>query len=197
MKIIKIKNKKDKKFIEEIVKEIKKGGVVVLPTDTVYGLVGKAENNSVLKKIYQIKKRPFSKPLPLFVKDVPMAKKYVCLNKNQEVILQTFWPGKFTFVLKKKKNAFKGTLLGKQKTLGLRVSGFWLLKEIFKKINFPLAQTSANLSGQEPARDIREILSYFSKEEKISLLVDGGKLKLERPSLVIDLSQKSPRVLRN
>ena len=76
---------------------------MICPTDTVYGFLADAENKKAVDKIYKIKKRPKSKPLAVFVKDFKMAKELAEINENQEKILKNKWPGKYTFVLERKK----------------------------------------------------------------------------------------------
>ena len=84
----------------EIVQELKRGKMVVSPTDTVYGLLVDATNRRAVKKVFQVKGREKGKPLPVFVKDIAMAKRFACVSKEQEKFLKTAWPGKVTVVLK-------------------------------------------------------------------------------------------------
>src|SRR5579863_7318829 len=81
---------------------LKKGGVVICPTDTVYGFLADASNKKAVAEIYKIKKRPTSKALPVFVVDIAMAKKLADINKEQEKTIKKYWPGKHTFVLKRR-----------------------------------------------------------------------------------------------
>src|SRR3989344_7445115 len=102
--------KPSKNVLNKAVKIIKNGGVVVCPTDTVYGFLADATNKKAVEKIYKIKKRPKSKFLPIFVKDLKTAKEIAEINKDQVKILTLrlrsgqgkFWPGKYTFILKRK-----------------------------------------------------------------------------------------------
>ena len=95
--------KEDKKNIKEIVAALKNGAVLVLPTDTVYGLVCDATNKISVERIFKIKQRPKYNPLPIFIKSIEEAKKIALINKEQEKTLEEKWPGKYTFVLYRRK----------------------------------------------------------------------------------------------
>src|SRR3990167_8216335 len=93
--------KPSKNVLNKAVKIIKNGGVVVCPTDTVYGFLADASNKKAVEKIYKIKNRPKSKPLSIFVKDFKMVKEVAVIDEKQAKILSEFWPGNHTFILKK------------------------------------------------------------------------------------------------
>ena len=113
----------------------KNGGVVICPTDTVYGFLADATNKKAVDKIFKIKKRPKLKPLPIFVKDIKMAKELAEINKEQEKILKKYWPGKYTFILKRKPNI---KLYGVHKnTIAIRIPKYKFLNNLLKKINKP------------------------------------------------------------
>jgi len=180
MRILKIKGQALNKIIEEAVGAIKGGQILVCPTDTIYGLICDAANKGAVKKLSQIKKRPKEKPIPIFVKDIKMAKKFVNIGKEQEVFLKEVWPGQVTVVLQSK---------NKRGTIGIRIPNHKLILAIIKRLNRPLAESSVNISGKPPARSIKEILSQFKdKKHQPDLILDDGKLKLLRPSTVIDLT---------
>lgn len=103
--------------ISELEKAIKKGKVIVCPTDTVYGLIADARKQNAVKKIFQIKKRPLKKPIPVFVRDFKMAKSLAKIDKFQERFLKKFWPGKLTVILKAKRKLPKGILSKEKKRL--------------------------------------------------------------------------------
>ena len=94
------KNSKDP--LNKSAEFILQGGVIIFPTDTVYGFLADASNKKAVEKIYKIKKRPKQKPLAVFVKDFKIAKELAEINKEQEKILKKKWPGKYTFVLRRK-----------------------------------------------------------------------------------------------
>ena len=171
---------------------LKNGGVVICPTDTVYGFLADASNKKAVEKIYKIKKRPKSKPLPLFVRDIKMAEEIAFINEEQGESLKKYWPGKFTFILKRKHRA---KLYGLDKdTVALRIPNYKFLNNLLKKINMPLAQTSANVSGQPVLTNIRDIVTKFGKTDV--LVVDDGNLKKSDPSKILDLTSDKIKSLR-
>ena len=191
---IKISSKNFKKVIGETVEVIKMGGVATVPTDTVYGLIADATNEKAVRKIFKIKKRSLKKPIPIFVKDLKMAKSLAIINKNQEKFLKKFWPGKVTVILKVKNKKFPKGSFSKDKKIGLRIPNYKLVNILLEKLNFPLTGTSANISGKPGSTKIREVLKQFENQFSTrsgggqpDLILDAGNLKPSLPSTVIDL----------
>ena len=183
--------------LEKALKIIKKGGVIVCPTDTVYGLLCDATNKKSVERIFKIKKREKSKPLGIFVKDIKSAKKCAFINKNQEKVLKEKWPGKFTFILKKKLNCGLSLLVGNKETVGIRIPDYKLVIEILKKIKKPIVQTSANISGQPAITKIKDVLSQFERANiQPDLIVDAGDLPQNKPSKIIDLTNNKFKIIR-
>jgi len=181
--------KPSKKALSKAVSILKKGGVVICPTDTVYGFLADATNKKAVEKIYKIKKRPKSKPLPIFVKDINMAKELAFIDTDHEKVLKKYWPGKYTFVVKLK-------VAHKNNTIALRVPKHPFLQKLLKKINKPLAQTSVNISGEETLTRIQDIVDTFGKEKSVSLIIDGGDIKKGKSSKIIDISKNTINILR-
>jgi len=180
--------------INEAVKIIRQGGVVICPTDTVYGLLADTNNENAIRKIFKIKKRSKGKPIPIFVKDIEMAKELAFIDKKQEKFLKMVWPGKVTVVLKRK-NVLPRILFGNKKTIGLRIPDYKLISLLLKKLNYPLTGTSANISGKPASTKIKEVLKQFGKE-KADLVLNYGDLKFSLPSIVIDLTGRNIKILR-
>lgn len=174
---------------------LNKEGVIVCPTDTVYGFLADASSKKAVDKIYKIKKRPKSKPLPFFVKDLKIAKGLAEINKDQEKVLKKFWPGKYTFILKRKTT--RPGLVGKYNkiygvakgTIAIRIPKHEFLNTLLKKINRPLVQTSVNISGEPALVKKEDIIKKFGNSKNI-LIINGGKLKKSKPSQVMDLTSK-------
>ena len=176
-------------------KVLNNGGIVICPTDTVYGLVCDAENKKAVEKIYKIKKRPRSKPLPIFVEDIKMSKELAEIDKEQEKILNKKWPGKYTFILNRKKEL---KLHGIDKnTIAVRIPKYKFLNDILKKISKPLVQTSVNISGQPSLNNIKEIIKVFcNQKNQPDLIVNAGNLPKNKPSVIIDLTKDNIKILR-
>jgi len=195
MFILKLTEKNLDSIAKVAVRLIKRGEIVVCPTDTVYGLVCDATNKKAVDKIFKIKGRPKVKPIPVFVKDIKTASRVAKIDKNQLKFLRKKWPGKFTAILKRKG---RKKLYGiDKKTIAIRIPRYKLIDFLFERINFPLAETSVNISGQHSLNDVRKIIRQFEKEkQQPDLIIDAGKLKFNKPSAVVDLTGKKYTILR-
>jgi len=195
MKISKLGQKNFTEIVKKVSNSIRQGRVLVLPTDTVYGLVADATNKKAVEKLFKIKKRKKEKPIPIFVKDIEAAKKLSYIDRNQENLLKKIWPGKITVILEKKTEM---KLYGvDKKTIGLRIPKYKFIDTLLKKTNHPLTGTSANISGKPASTKIKEIISQFKNQKhRPDLIIDAGNLPKSRPSRVIDLIGKKPKILR-
>lgn len=196
MQTLKINRKNFKEIVKIAAQSIKKGKAIICPTDTVYGLICDATNIKAVRGLLKIKRRPKNKPIPIFVKNLKMAKKLAKIDKKQEKILRAVWPGKVTTVLKRK-NGLPRVLFGKEKTIGLRIPDYRLINELFKNLNHPLAETSANISGRPTLTKIKEIIKQFkSRRCQPDLIIDTGNLPKSKSSTVLDLTISPPKILR-
>ena len=182
-------------MLKEAIKAIKHGKVIICPTDTVYGLIADATDKKAVEKVFKIKKRKKENPLPIFVKDVRMAKKLAKIDKKQEEFLKSVWPGKITVVLKR--NKIKGIYGLDKKTIALRIPKHKLVNNLLKKIKKPLIGTSANLSGKHSTVEIKKVLAQFKdKKYQPDLIINAGNLPKNKPSIVLDLRVFPPKILR-
>jgi len=194
MKILKVNNQNLKEIVKVAAELIKKGKIVICPTDTIYGLVCDATNKKAVEKIFKIKKRNFQKPISIFVEDLRMAKKLAKIDKNQEKLLSKFWPGKVIAIFRAKKRFPRGIVCRRGK-IGLRMPNYKLLNEALNKFGGPLAQTSANLAGKPTPVLMKSILKQLkNKKYRPDLAIDAGKLS-GKSSMVIDLTQSPPKIL--
>jgi len=195
MKVLKVGKKNLKEIIGIAVKSVKRGEVLICPTDTVYGLIADAINKKAVEKIFKIKKRSFQKTISIFIKDLKMAKKFAKIDKNQEKFLKKVWPGKTIAVLKAKGKFPKGTVCQWGK-IGLRMPKYKLLNEILNKFKGPIAQTSANLAGKPTPGATKDILEQFENQKyQPDMAIDVGRLS-GKPSKVIALTTQPPKILR-
>jgi len=180
MEILKV----DSEAIQKSVDYIKKGKVIVCPTDTIYGLICDAGNKKAVQRIFKIKKRPRKKPIPIFIKNLEWARNIAKINKKQEKFLESIWPGKVTVVLKKKKTRTKMYGIDKE-TVALRVPRYYLINIFFRKINFPITGTSANIAGKPASTKIKEVLKQFENQKnQPDLIINAGNLITSKPSTV-------------
>lgn len=193
--------KQSPKIINKVALLLKRGGVVICPTDTVYGFLADATNKKAVEKIYKIKKRSKLKPLPVFVKDLKMAKELAEISEAQAKTFVKFWPGKYTFILKRKSSSDARRRKGLsdvgrrmlygvyKKTIALRIPKYPFLNSLLKKINKPLVQTSVNISTHESLKNADDILAIFGKNPLVGLIIDGGSLRKSKPSIIIDFTK--------
>ena len=172
-----------------------KGKVLVAPTDTVYGLVADATNKKAVQKVFSIKGRQRGKPLPIFIKDIAMAKKLAKVSPFKEAYMKKVWPGQVTLVLESKGVLPKET--GTKETIGLRIPKHTLLQEILLKTKKPLTGTSANLAGKPFLSDAASVVLQFKQRKyRPDIILHKGKLPLVRPSKVIYIVGSKSKVLR-
>lgn len=195
MRIIKLSKENLSLVAKEALLALRKGEVLACPTDTVYGLVADATNAKAIEKIFLIKRRDPHKPIPVFVKDMRMAKTLSHIKKEQEEFLRRVWPGKVTAVLKSKNRLPKE--LGTSEKIGLRIPKHHFIKLLLQKFCRPLTGTSANISGLPSALSGKEVISQFQrKKHQPDMVIDGGELPFSLPSTVVDLTGKKKKILR-
>ncbi len=184
----------NKKTLLKSVAYLKKGNVVGLPTETVYGLAGNAYSKKSVNKIYKLKKRPKFNPLIVHYFNHKDAKNDVIFNENFFKLYKKFCPGPITFVLKKKKKSkIKSSVTANLNTLAIRFPSHRIVRSVLKKINFPLAMPSANLSTNISPVNARDVADEFRKNIKV--IINGGDSKIGIESTVIDLT-RNPKILR-
>jgi len=184
----------NKKTLNKSIVNLKKGNVVSLPTETVYGLAGNAYSKKSINKIYKLKKRHKVNPLIVHFLNYKSAENDVIFNDDFFRLYKKFCPGPITFVLKKKsKSKIQPNASANLSTVAIRFPNHKIVKSVLKKINFPLAMPSANLSSRISPVSAEDVADEFKR--KIKLIINGGKPKIGIESTVIDLTEK-PRILR-
>ena len=182
-----------KENIKKIVGSIAEGKVIVVPTDTVYGLVCDASNKEAVERIFSIKKRDKSKSLLVFVKDIEAAKDLALVNEKEEEFLRD---NKTTVILEAKDKTLS-PLVYKDDTIGVRIPRYEFLNLILEGFKKPLAQTSANISRGLTTTRIKEVLEIFrSQDIQPDIILNVGNLSKNKPSKIVDLSRNREEVLR-
>lgn len=178
--------------ISKIVAMLKMGKVIVYPTDTVYGLGVNALNSHAVLKIFQIKNRPLHQPLPIAVSGVKMAQRFVRITEKAEDLMETFWPGALTIILKKT-SMIPETVTGGTKGVGVRAPNHPLPLTLVKMLNCPIVATSANIHGESNLDNINEISRQL--EKSVDLIIDGGTVS-GTPSTIINMLREPPMIIR-
>lgn len=171
---------------------MKQGGVVVYPTETVYGLGCVPSDTDAAQRVCELKKRA-DKPLPLICSDIGAARKIVEMNSAAERLAARFWPGPLTMVLPSKVKYSMWVNHGAS-TLGVRVSPHLVAQKLAKEAGGVIVSTSANISGDEPARSANEVKDIFGS--KVDIILDGGRSLGGESSTVVDLSGEEVWLLR-
>lgn len=179
--------------VDKICEVLENGGLVISPTDTVYGIMGDALNEEVIKKVYAAKKRPFSKPLILLMDSYEMIRQYTSqINELEDKIIKNFFPGLVTIILKKNENVSKLITCGGD-YVGIRIPNNKDLLAIIKKLGRPVISTSANISDEDVITSVAEIDDHLLKY--MSYIVDGGVIKAES-STIIKVENNEIKILR-
>ncbi len=187
---------KSKNLIKECMEALTNGELLVLPSDTVYGLAVDATNENAVKKLIAFKNRPRGKAISVYMKSLAFALDYVDITATQQELLQTLLPGPFTVVLNSKQKTID--LLEEQRTLGIRIPQFEFINILVQEYDNPITATSANLSGDSSHYSIQTLLNSLPENKKgmLDLIVDYGVLPRNKPSTVIDLTSSAIKTLR-
>ena len=191
MRILKTNNENpDKEVIEEAINVMAHGGVVLYPTDTVYGLGVNIFNKKAVRRIYDIKKRSLMKPLSIIVSSKDAISHVANLRTRDKIYVDKFLPGPYTLILNKTKIVPRVVTSG-LKHVGVRIPD----NEIACRISdlFPVTTTSANLSDHEVCETPDEILDQLNHD--VDLVIDVSKLKRNKPSTIINLTSEKPIIL--
>jgi L-threonylcarbamoyladenylate synthase len=172
---------------------LRSGGIVAMPTDTVYGLVAVAANRAAVERVYETKVRDPSQPMPIFVASVEQAELIARVNNVARRLMQRFWPGALTIVLPKKAS-YQTRAAATGDTIGVRAPGDAVLRELASQLG-PLTGTSANIAGREECHTAAEVRAQLG--EAVDLIVDAPIDATGRPSTVVDCTDPGRvRVLR-
>ena len=173
---------------------LNKGECIAIPTETVYGLAANAYSDRATSKIFKLKKRPKTNPLIVHYVSLKMLEKDCDLNKNFIKLFKKFSPGPITFVLKLKENSkISKNVTNNKKTLAVRFPKHKITIKLLKKLNYPLAAPSANISTKISAVSPEDVKDEFGK--KIKFVLNGGRSKIGLESTIINLVSK-PEILR-
>ena len=186
--------KKDLSNIKKSKFFLDKGECIGIPTETVYGLAANAYSDSATTKIFKLKKRPKKNPLIVHYHSIEHIYKDCEINKTFRKLYKRFCPGPLTFVLKLKKNSkISKNVTNKKKTIAIRFPRHPITRKLLKKINYPLAAPSANISSKVSPVSKKDVLDEFGNN--IKFILDGGRCKIGLESTIVSLIDK-PKILR-
>jgi L-threonylcarbamoyladenylate synthase len=188
-----VKDKNAENFSAAL-RALKRGEVIVFPTETFYGLGADALNRDAVEGIVSIKGRNPDSPIAVIVADREMLDQVVIdVPALAKKLIGRFWPGPLTLVLPTKPD-LPVPLLNRDGKIGVRVSSHPIATRLTRELGRPITATSANPTGKEPARTIQEARSYFA--DKIEVFLDGGMLTGRKGSTVVELIEGKLRIIR-
>ena len=191
---INMKNNLNYDKLKEPAQIIKKGGIVIFPTETVYGIGTNGLDEKAIKKLYDVKQRPLNKPISLLVNNIEMVEKIAKnITEVEYKLMERFFPGPLTIILEKR-DIVPDILTSNTNTVGIRMPSGEIAKKLIKFAGVPLATSSSNISGKPSGTNINDIKKDF--EGKVDCFVDNGESELGIPSTVIRIIDNIPHILR-
>lgn len=182
-----------KAAVEQAAQVLRQGGVVVIPTETSYGLSCDPRNLAALGKIYRIKGRDASKALPLVACSVEQVKELFNIPQAVEVLVAKYWPGPLTVLLEPKDMNLRRSLpVFKDGLAAIRVSSHPFVQQLTREYGFPLTATSANMSNDKPcfsSAEVSRVFEALDKSRQPDVLIDGGELPVSEPSTIVKVDQ--------
>lgn len=175
---------------------LQSGGVVLFPTDTLYGLGADAFSNEAVDKIYAIKGRDEGKPIHALVRDLEMAERFAEITDDVRLLVERLPKGKVTFICKKKTGLETG-ICRYIDTFGFRIPDSEFCLQMIEQFGGPVTATSANVAGMQPQRSVETILEQLGEAAQgVAIGVDGGELPASLPSTVVSFAEHHPLILR-
>ncbi|UCH20370.1 MAG: threonylcarbamoyl-AMP synthase [Deltaproteobacteria bacterium] len=180
--------------IREAAEIIKKGGVVLIPTRCLYGLAADAFNAAAVQKIFELKNRPADNPILVLIKTKDeLSRVALDVPAYATRIMDRFWPGKVTLIFQARDNLPVALTAGSGK-IGVRLPGHPIANAVVQAAPNPITATSANLSGKAGCSHVANLEPEIA--EKVDLIIDAGPLIGGVGSTVVDVTESSPRILR-
>lgn len=200
MQVINVNTVAQDQVINQATQVLKQGGLVIYPTETVYGVAVDATQQPAVDKLLRYKSRREGKPLSIAVSSRAMAEKYAQLNQQAQQLYQQFLPGPYTIISQVKSNSGLATGVASEfGTIGVRIPDYPLILELVKTLGKPITATSANASGKKRPYIVDDIFQHLSQSQKdrIDLVLDTGRLPPNEPSTVIDTTLSTPLTVRS
>lgn len=184
------------KQIEEAASIIKSGGLVIFPTETVYGIGANAIDENAVRKIFDAKKRAADNPLIVHISDIEMLKDLIeTPSELEQRLMNQFWPGPLTIILKRKsRKVISDIVTARLDTVGIRMPSHLIARELIRKAGVPIAAPSANVSGRPSGTDLEDIKQEFA--DTVDCMIDAGLVEIGLESTVIQVVEGKIHILR-
>lgn len=186
----------DETILQNAVKLIKKGEVVVCPTDTGFAFSANALDTRAVTRVFHLKGRSYSNPIHIAIGSIAEAEKYAVVTETARYLAGRYLPGALTLVLKKKET-IPPLLVAGLDTVGIRIPDNRVILRLLEMTGFPLTTTSANISGKPGTYTVEEVKAQLGENiQQVSMVLDQGPIKTRELSTIIDLTTSPPELIR-
>jgi L-threonylcarbamoyladenylate synthase len=193
-KYLDLRNEKNYIKLNQPAQSIQNGGLVVFPTETVYGIGANALNENAVKLLYEVKQRPLNKPISLLVNNVDMIKNVAKnISDLEYALIKAFMPGPLTIILKKK-DIIPNIVTSNLDSVGIRIPSNKIALKLIELAGVPIATPSANISGHPSGTDLKYIMNDF--KHSIDYFIDGGTSEIGLASTIVQVIDNVPHILR-
>ena len=183
----------DEQVLDEIIDVLNNDGLIIFPTDTVYGIACNSFSDKAIKKLYEAKKRSFDKPIGVLTDSISKIKLVVDeINSYEKELIDKYFPGELTIVFNKK-DSVSDILTSNKKTIGVRIPNSETALKILKACPYPLATTSVNLSGCKEGTNVEDFIDEF--KNKVDIIIDSGKTS-DIPSTIVRIENNKINIIR-
>lgn len=180
--------------LKDSAQTLKNGGIVVFPTETVYGIGANIWDEVAVKRLYEVKQRPFSKPISLLVSSIDMINEVAKdITELEYALMKEFFPGPFTIILKKK-DIVPNIVTANLDTVGIRLPANEIALRLIKYAEIPIATTSSNISGKPSVTNLGDVMSEF--EGKVDCFINGGPSEIGVASTIVQVIDGKVHILR-
>ncbi len=178
-----------------IANRLREGDLVVIPTETVYGIAVNIFNDESVDRLFKLKKRDKNKPITIHVSSEQDIYNLADVNKYAKILINEFLPGPLTIIMKKRYNMSLPNCVVKNNKIAIRFPDNDVALKIIKKTDTYIAATSANISGKPSATKVEDVIKYFG-HKNLDLIVDDGPTKYGMDSTIIDTTVDPPKIVR-
>jgi len=185
--------KANRRAVKEAARTVRSGGLIIYPTDTVYGLGCDPFNVRAVRRVFEVKGREAKRPLPVLASSLEEILRIAVLDEEALRLARSFWPGPLTLVVPRKPVLPDVVTCGLP-SVGVRVPRHEFALEVIRACGGLLVGTSANRSGRPAPRTAQEAISELG--DRVDLVIDAGPAPLGMPSTVLDLTGPEPKVIR-
>jgi L-threonylcarbamoyladenylate synthase len=177
----------DPSHIAQAAEQLRGGAVIALPTDTLYAVAARAADPVAIARLYQVKERPSGQPMVWLVLDRAQVERFAVVSAPAAELMTRYWPGPLTLVL-------PARIRGDGATIAVRAPNHDVALALLRALGEPIASSSANPAGHPPPVDADQVIAGLG--DRLDVVLDGGPCRIGQPSTILDLSNATPRILR-